>query len=227
MLFGFFGIVDGLRLCKWSNWWRQVAPQRGSFNINNLDRMPVQDYQRIYEHHHLFHSTRSLGGSLGSNGIDARAGGRIAAWRGIHCIAPLGRMGGSSGNRTPFEVAGERKTPSDSPPALGSRGGGSFDGGGAGFAHGYGMSSPDRILVFDRDFLEDLMFWVSTNRKTALKVLELIESIRRNPFGGLGKPEPLRQLGEGVWSRRITQEHRLVYRVADDRVLFAQARYHY
>lgn len=89
------------------------------------------------------------------------------------------------------------------------------------------MSSQEHLLVFDRDFLEDLAFWVSTNRKVALKVLELVEAIRRDPFEGVGKPEPLRHLGEGVWSRRITQEHRLVYKVADDRLLFAQARYHY
>jgi toxin YoeB len=78
------------------------------------------------------------------------------------------------------------------------------------------MSSQEHLLVFDRDFLEDLAFWVSTNRKVALKVLELVEAIRRDPFEGVGKPEPLRHLGEGVWSRRITQEHRLVYKVADD-----------
>jgi toxin YoeB len=89
------------------------------------------------------------------------------------------------------------------------------------------MSLPDRLLVFDRDFLEDLAFCVSTDRKVALKILELVESIRRDPFVGLGKPEPLRNLGIGVWSRRITQEHRLVYKVEDTRLLFAQARYHY
>ena len=89
------------------------------------------------------------------------------------------------------------------------------------------MSLPDRLLVFDRDFLEDLAFWVSTDRKVALKILEFVESIRRDPFVGLGKPEPLRNLGIGVWSRRITQEHRLVYKVEDSRLLFAQARYHY
>lgn len=85
----------------------------------------------------------------------------------------------------------------------------------------------DRLLVFDRDFLEDLTHWVTTERKVAVKILSLVEDIRRNPFQGLGKPEPLRHLGPGVWSRRITGEHRLVYRVTDDRILFAQARYHY
>lgn len=87
--------------------------------------------------------------------------------------------------------------------------------------------SSERLLVFDREFLEDLAHWVATDRKTALKVLELVKAVRRDPCAGLGKPEPLRHLGSGVWSRRITQEHRLVYRVTDDRLLFAQARYHY
>ena len=86
---------------------------------------------------------------------------------------------------------------------------------------------PDRLLVFDRNFLEDLNHWVSTDRKVALKVLALIEDIRRDPFQGIGKPEPLRHLGSGIWSRRITREHRLVCRVSDDRLMFAQARYHY
>lgn len=89
------------------------------------------------------------------------------------------------------------------------------------------MSSSERLLVFDRDFLDDFSHWVSTDRKVALRILELVESIRRDPFEGIGKPEPLRHLGSGIWSRRITQEHRLVYKVKDDRVLFAQARYHY
>lgn len=89
------------------------------------------------------------------------------------------------------------------------------------------MSPDQRCLVFDRDFLEDLTHWVGTDRKTALRILELVEAIRRDPFTGIGKPEPLRHLGPGIWSRRITQEHRLVYRVTDDRILFAQARYHY
>jgi toxin YoeB len=68
---------------------------------------------------------------------------------------------------------------------------------------------------------------VSKDRKVALKILELVEAIRRDPFKGIGKPEPLRHLGASVWSRRITQEHRLVYIVKKDRLLFAQARYHY
>ena len=89
------------------------------------------------------------------------------------------------------------------------------------------MKQAGRSLVFDRDFLEDLKYWVTSDRKTALRILELVEAIRRDPFDGIGKPEPLRHLGSGIWSRRITQEHRLVYRVTDARILFAQARYHY
>lgn len=55
----------------------------------------------------------------------------------------------------------------------------------------------------------------------------MVEAILREPFGGIGKPEPLRHLAPGTWSRRITQEHRLVYLVSDDRIDFLQARYHY
>lgn len=88
------------------------------------------------------------------------------------------------------------------------------------------MTAGARLLVFDRDFLDDLNHW-STERKIALKILDLVEAVSRDPFAGLGKPEPLKSLGSGVWSRRITQEHRLVYKVADDSVTFVQARYHY
>lgn len=89
------------------------------------------------------------------------------------------------------------------------------------------MSAGARLLVFDRDFLDDLGRWVRTERKKALKILDLVEAVSRDPFNGTGKPEPLKSLGSGVWSRRITQEHRLVYKAADDRVTFVQARYHY
>lgn len=89
------------------------------------------------------------------------------------------------------------------------------------------MTAGERLLVSDRDFLDDLNHWVRTEKKIALKILNLVEAVSRDPFVGLGKPEPLKSLGSGVWSRRITQEHRLVYKVADDRVTFVQARYHY
>ena len=89
------------------------------------------------------------------------------------------------------------------------------------------MKPNERRLVFDRDFLADLAWWVETDRKTALKVLELIEAVRRDPQTGHGKPVLLKHLGSGVWSRRITQEHRLTYTLKDDRICFVQARYHY
>lgn len=75
--------------------------------------------------------------------------------------------------------------------------------------------------------LEDLVWWVANDRRTALKVLKLIEAACREPFEGLGKPEPLRNLGPDVWSRRITQEDRLVYRVTSTGIDVLQARYHY
>ena len=89
------------------------------------------------------------------------------------------------------------------------------------------MGSRPRAAVFQPEFLEDLKFWVQTDRKTAARVLSLVEAILRDPFGGIGKPEPLKYLAPGTWSRRVTQEHRLVYLVRDDRIDFLQARYHY
>ena len=85
----------------------------------------------------------------------------------------------------------------------------------------------ERVSVFQPEFREDLRYWVETNRKTAIKALQLIEAIMRDPFEGIGKPEPLKYLGANVWSRRLTQEHRVVYLVAPDRIDFLQARYHY
>lgn len=84
-----------------------------------------------------------------------------------------------------------------------------------------------RQAIFHPEFREDLRYWVETDRRTALRVLDLVEAVLRDPFTGIGKPEPLKYLGAGVWSRRITQEHRLVYVVSADRVDFVQARYHY
>ena len=68
---------------------------------------------------------------------------------------------------------------------------------------------------------------MKSERNTALRILDLVEATLRDPFEGVGKPEPLRYLLAGCWSRRITQEHRLVYRVGDERIDFLQARYHY
>jgi toxin YoeB len=87
--------------------------------------------------------------------------------------------------------------------------------------------SRKRDAVFQPEFREDLEYWVKTDRKTALRVYKIIEEVLRNPFEGIGKPEPLRYLAPGTWSRRITQEHRIVYLVRDDRIDFLQAKYHY
>lgn len=89
------------------------------------------------------------------------------------------------------------------------------------------MSLKRREAVFQPEFLEDLRYWVETDRKLALRAFDLIEAILRDPFQGVGKPEPLRYLAPGAWSRRLTQEHRIVYLVRDDRIDFLQARYHY
>ena len=84
-----------------------------------------------------------------------------------------------------------------------------------------------RDAVFQPEFREDLFFWVERDRKTALRAFKVIEAVMRDPFSGIGKPEPLKYLAPGVWSRRLTQEHRIVYRVSDDRIDFLQARFHY
>jgi toxin YoeB len=75
--------------------------------------------------------------------------------------------------------------------------------------------------------LSDLSIWISSNPKTAAHVLKLIEAVLRDPTSGIGKPDRLRYFSGNVWSRRINKEHRLVYRVFDERIEFLQARYHY
>jgi toxin YoeB len=90
------------------------------------------------------------------------------------------------------------------------------------------MSKPiDRIAVTSSKFRDDLRYWIETDRKSALRVLDLMTAILADPFEGIGKPEPLRFEFAGCWSRRITQEHRLIYRVKADRIEFLQARFHY
>jgi len=84
-----------------------------------------------------------------------------------------------------------------------------------------------RAAVFHPEFREDLKYWVDKDRRVALKVFDLIDAVMRDPFQGIGKPEPLKFLADGAWSRRITQEHRIVYLVGKDRIDFLQARYHY
>ncbi|HSR35922.1 MAG TPA: Txe/YoeB family addiction module toxin [Desulfurivibrionaceae bacterium] len=82
-------------------------------------------------------------------------------------------------------------------------------------------------LIFSEHAWEDYLYWQQTDRKMLLRINTLIKEIQRQPFEGIGKPEPLRHALAGYWSRRINDEHRLVYKVTEDAVLIAQLRYHY
>ena len=84
-----------------------------------------------------------------------------------------------------------------------------------------------RNLVLGDQALDDLRYWTAKKPKTAQKILKLIEVILRSPFAGEGKPEPLKHLKPNTWSRRINQEHRLIYEVSDHQILVVQCRYHY
>jgi toxin YoeB len=88
-------------------------------------------------------------------------------------------------------------------------------------------SRQKRDAVFHPEFIEDLQHWVKTDRRVALRALEIVEATLDDPFSGIGKPEPLKYLAPNTWSRRLTQEHRLVYVVKDQRIEFLQGRYHY
>jgi toxin YoeB len=85
----------------------------------------------------------------------------------------------------------------------------------------------DRAAVFQPEFLADLRYWATADRKRLLRVFDLIEASLRDPFGGIGKPEPLKHQLAGAWSRRIDTANRLVYRVDETRIDFLQARYLY
>ena len=86
---------------------------------------------------------------------------------------------------------------------------------------------PKRVAIFQPEFRQDLRFWVKTERSIAIRVLDLVDAVMRDPFQGPGKPEPLKYVLAGCWSRRVTQEHRLVCRVTEEAIDFLQARYHY
>ena len=93
-------------------------------------------------------------------------------------------------------------------------------------------SSPDRgnsvgEVAFSTQAWEDYQYWVRNDRAAARRIARLIGECLRHPFRGTGKPEPLKHELAGYWSRRISQEHRLVYRVTDGRYVIAQCRYHY
>ena len=82
-------------------------------------------------------------------------------------------------------------------------------------------------LVFSRNAWEDYLYWQKTDRQVLRRINALIESIRRSPFKGIGKPEPLKNRLTGYWTRRIDSEHRLVYRIEGESIYIVQARYHY
>jgi toxin YoeB len=87
--------------------------------------------------------------------------------------------------------------------------------------------SPDRTAFFQKEFREDLRAWVKRDRAMAVRVLDLVAEVLRDPCAGTGRPQPLANELTGVWTRRIAQEHRLVYKVSEKRIDFLQARYHY
>jgi toxin YoeB len=82
-------------------------------------------------------------------------------------------------------------------------------------------------LIFSERAWEEYLYWQSQDRKLLERINQLIREITRQPFTGIGKPEPLKHALAGYWSRRITDEHRLVYKVRDDSLLIAQLRFHY
>jgi len=82
-------------------------------------------------------------------------------------------------------------------------------------------------LIFSEQAWEEYLYWQKTDPKILKRINNLIQSIQRSPFEGIGKPEPLKHQFSGYWSRRITDEHRLVYKLESDAILLAQFRYHY
>lgn len=86
----------------------------------------------------------------------------------------------------------------------------------------------ERQAILLREFRSDLTFWIETHPRTALRIMRIIEEIMADPLGaGIGKPEPLQYEMAGAWSRRITDEHRMVYRIRGTAIVFALARWHY
>jgi toxin YoeB len=84
-----------------------------------------------------------------------------------------------------------------------------------------------KSLEFDPAAFEDLAWWIEKDRKQALRIVKLIDAVQRDPFQGIGQPEPLKHELAGCWSRRIDHEHRLVYQVFENRIRILACRYHY
>jgi toxin YoeB len=82
-------------------------------------------------------------------------------------------------------------------------------------------------LEFDIAAFEDLAWWIEQDRQKALRIVSLIKDVQRDPFKGIGKPEPLKHELKGCWSRRIDQEHRLVYQITEEKIRILACRFHY
>ncbi len=82
-------------------------------------------------------------------------------------------------------------------------------------------------LVFADEAWDDYLYWQQQDKRIVKRINELIEATKRDPFSGIGKPEPLKHALAGFWSRRITDEHRMIYKAERDALLIAQLRYHY
>ena len=82
-------------------------------------------------------------------------------------------------------------------------------------------------LIFSEHAWDDYLYWQKTDRKVIKRINMLIKDVQRSPFEGIGKPEPLKHALSGYWSRRINDEHRIVYKVRNDTMFIAQLRYHY
>ena len=89
------------------------------------------------------------------------------------------------------------------------------------------MTTRARSLEFDPAAFDDLAWWVKNDRKKALRIMRMVQETQEDPFGGIGKPEPLKHDLSGCWSKRIDQEHRLVYQVQEEKIRILACRYHY
>ena len=82
-------------------------------------------------------------------------------------------------------------------------------------------------FIFVDESWEDYLYWQKTDKKNLKRINELLKDIARNPFKGIGKPEPLKYKYKGFWARRIDKEHRLIYKVKNEEILIAKCRFHY
>lgn len=84
-----------------------------------------------------------------------------------------------------------------------------------------------RNIAFEKTAFEQFNDWINEDRKIHLKIVQLINDIQRHPFDGIGKPEPLKHTLQGLWARRITHEHRLVYKITEKEIIIVSCKFHY